>query len=271
MHILLLLFTLTAQDARPPLAYTVSGEGRPLLLLPGLGTTGDVFTDLVTALPPGIQSVRLEVPGVGEGRMTPPFTWEELNAAAIETMARLGHQRFDVLGLSWGSFWAQKLALAHSDKVGHLILVGGSAGGKTHVAPAPEVLQALLFPSEQTLESQQRVIAMAFHPDWLSANPERLRLIAQARLDQPFPAASRSGQLTLALGFDTTAELPGLQTPTMILHGAEDLVVPTANGEHMATLIPNAKLVVLKNSGHICLMDQAKECAKAIAEFLQVN
>ncbi len=266
MHLALLLLTLFAQDT-PPLTTTVTGEGRPLLLLPGLGTTSEVFADLVPALP-GIQCVRVEVPGVGEGSLIPPFTWEQLNQAAVETMARLGHQRFAVLGLSWGSFWAQKLALAHPDKIDHLILVGGSAGGKTHVAPAPEVLQALLFPAEQTLESQERVIAFAFHPDWLAAHPDRLHAMAQARLDHPFPPASRSAQLTLAFGFDTTADATKLQGPTLILHGAEDRVVPPANGEHLAQLIVGAKLVKIPESGHICVIDQAPQCAEAILAFL---
>lgn len=84
----------------------------PLLLLNGIGASLELLQPFVDELPPGLEVIRFDVPGIG-GSPLPvlPYHVATLAPLVAALIRRLGHDRVDVLGFSWGGGLAQQLAV----------------------------------------------------------------------------------------------------------------------------------------------------------------
>ena len=67
---------------------------------------------------------------------------------------------------------------------------------------------------------------------------------------------------------DSTPLLPEISVPTLIVHGAEDQILPRAEAEAMYTAIPNAQLKIIGNAGHLVNMEQPALFNTALQDFL---
>lgn len=73
----------------------------------------------------------------------------------------------------------------------------------------------------------------------------------------------------MASSVDLRADLPRLAQPTLIIHGEADLLVPISEAHWLAKTLPQAKLVVLKDAGHIPTMTHPVEIAQKITAFFR--
>jgi pimeloyl-ACP methyl ester carboxylesterase len=69
------------------------------------------------------------------------------------------------------------------------------------------------------------------------------------------------------LGLDMTADLPGIELPTLILSGSADVITPPAESRRIAGLIPGARLEVFKGAGHMLMLERTEEVHALITEF----
>jgi pimeloyl-ACP methyl ester carboxylesterase len=65
---------------------------------------------------------------------------------------------------------------------------------------------------------------------------------------------------------DTSARLPSLTVPTLVIHGDEDQMLPVDNGKLIASLIPGARLEILEGVGHIFWWEQPERSAGLIRD-----
>ena len=70
------------------------------------------------------------------------------------------------------------------------------------------------------------------------------------------------------MAHDTYDRLPQIKAPTLVIAGTADRLVPVENSRILASRIPNAKLVILKNMGHFFFVEALEEANKAILDFL---
>jgi pimeloyl-ACP methyl ester carboxylesterase len=68
-------------------------------------------------------------------------------------------------------------------------------------------------------------------------------------------------------GFDVSRQLGSLRMPTLVIHGAEDRIIPMEAGEELARGIPGARLEVLDDAGHLLLAERPKELYGLVTEF----
>jgi len=124
-------------------AYT---DAPPLLLCNGIGISLEALQPLVDRLHPDRGIVRFDVPGVGGSALPPtPYPIAALSSWVTTLMGKLGHRRFDVLGLSWGGGLAQQLAVQSPRKVRRVVLVATGTG--CLMVPAhPRVLRIMSTP-----------------------------------------------------------------------------------------------------------------------------
>lgn len=115
-----------------------TGDGPPLLLCNGIGAHHTALLPFVDAMDERTTVVRFDVPGAGA---TPPRLLPQPYALIARTAARLmstlGHDRFDVLGISWGGGLAQQLAFQYPRRVRRIVLVA-TATGSLMVPAAPQ-------------------------------------------------------------------------------------------------------------------------------------
>ncbi|WP_417924796.1 alpha/beta fold hydrolase [Collimonas fungivorans] len=68
---------------------------------------------------------------------------------------------------------------------------------------------------------------------------------------------------------DTTARLPQITVPTLVIAGELDQGTPLAMAQTLAEKIPQASLVVLKDASHLSATEQPQAFAQAVAQFMQ--
>jgi poly(3-hydroxyalkanoate) depolymerase len=238
----------------------------PLLLINGIGAHLELLEPFVTALDPAVEVIRFDPPGIGGSPPPPrPYRFGGLCRLIAAMLTELGHDRVDVLGISWGGGVAQHFAAFQRARCRRLVLVATAMG--TPMVPArPSVLRHLVTPRRYL-------------------DPLYLQRVAGdlygglARIDSaPIVAAMHDGhraglsrgylyQLTATAGWTSLPLLPWLRQPTLILAGDDDPIIPLANARLMHRLIRDSRLHVY-HGGHLALVTEAAELAPVVDGFL---
>lgn len=250
--------------------YRQSGKGPALVMIGGWGASMQLFDALRAELDADFTVITPNNRGIGQS--TDPggaYTVSAMADDVVSLMAKLGHERYSVLGISLGGFVAQDLAHRHPEQVDKLILVATSMGGPVHVAPAPEVLQFFMASQQMPLNERVRKgLAMALHPSYAETKPQAMEKLIAHGVANPADAAILNKQTMAAMYFDFSQKAAEIKVPTLVLHGADDRIVVFVNGQNLAKQIPGAQLRIIPESGHLPILDQVKASAKSISAFL---
>jgi poly(3-hydroxyalkanoate) depolymerase len=244
-----------------------AGEGRPLLLITGIGANLDMwapFERLVTDR----ELIAFDAPGVGlSQRPRVPLRMYGLARIVRELMDVLELERADVLGYSFGGALAQELARRSPDRVRRLVLCA-TAPGLGGVPPRPMAALMLATP------------ARYYHPRLLALSvphiaggrtrrdPSALAEHAGARLARPPDPLGYAYQLYAAAGWTSLPWLHRVKQPTLVVAGDDDPSVPVTNARILAARLPDARLHVIKGGGHLFLLDEPQSAVGRIRAFL---
>ncbi len=243
-----------------------SGTLESLVLLPALGTTTDVWTEVasyVHATFPSLRIIGVDLPGHGVSRPAPQsFTMADLASSVLQLVD--DHESIHLAGVSIGGEIALELAITQADRVQSLALLGtGSRIGDR----ASWIGRATRVRSAGT-----RSVAE------LSAG----RWFAPGYLDQPVGVAGRrSLELLLAVDdesyangaqvladFDRTSDLGAVHLPTLVVVGENDVVTSPAQMAAFAAGIRGATLHVVSNASHLAVQEQPKAIAGLLVAHL---
>ncbi len=238
----------------------------PLLLCNGIGASLEALQPLVDHLDPDRGVVRFDVPGVGGSQPPPvPYPIAALSSWVTAMMARLGHERFDVLGLSWGGGLAQQLAVQSRHHVRRLVLVA-TGTGMLMVPAHPRVLSRMLTPRRHRDPAYAASIAAEIYGGTMRTDP----LLGADLLHATTRAGPRRGyyfQLAAMTGWSSLPFLRLIRQPTLVLGGDDDPIIPVANPRMQARLIPDARLHVY-HGGHLALLTEADQLGPLVDAFL---
>lgn len=109
---------------------------------------------------------------------------------------------------------------------------------------------------------------LLFTEDFIKENPDWIEDKIKNILKIPITASSFSRQLGAIMNFSTYDRLHTINTPTLLMHGKKDILVPTKNSEILAEKITGAKLVYFDNSAHFLFSHEPKLITEALVEFL---
>lgn len=245
------------------LYYETVGSGPAVLMMHGgLGLSHDYFRPYFDQLSQTHTVVYYD--HFGNGRSARPedyaeMSFDRLASDAAGLMDQLGHDRFTLIGHSYGGFIAQVFAGQYADRLDGLVLMNTVPA--FDYAPAlsgtEDQMQALgrLFgePMRDDADMQATwglVVQMYFH-QWDDAVGADL----DARTVYNHGAWNAAGPMLG--GFNMLETLPGVQTPTLVLSGAHDGITPPGPGaERIAGLMPNAELTVFEASAHYPFIEE---------------
>lgn len=238
----------------------------PLLLCNGIGASLEALQPLVDALDPRRGLVRFDVPGVGGSPPPPvPYSMPALASWIATMMGQLGHDRFDVLGLSWGGGVAQQLAFQSRRRVRRVVLVA-TGTGSLMVPGRPGVLRIMMTPRRHRDPDYARRVAAQIYGGTMRTDPAR-----GARLLHSF---TRSGpqrgyylQLLAGAGWSSLPGLPFIRQPVLVMAGDDDPIIPLVNARIIHRLLPDSRLHVYAG-GHLGILTEAGELAPVIDDFL---
>ncbi|MGC9220751.1 MAG: alpha/beta fold hydrolase [Solirubrobacteraceae bacterium] len=181
-----------------------------------------------------------------------PYTLSDMAEDGLGLLAALGIDRAHVVGASMGGMIAQTMAIEHPERLWSLTSMMSATGEPEYGQATPEALAKLLEPSPTDREGY-----IASSASWLTWHSRRYpeaaqtRAIAAETFDRGLSPEGTQRQLAAMLtSGPRTAGLRQVNVPTLVIHGLDDTLVAPSGGERTAKLIPNAKLMLVKDMGH---------------------
>src|SRR6185436_12890251 len=183
------------------------------------------------------------------------LSMERIAEDAVALLDHLGLAAASVCGLSMGGYAAFALWARYPARVNRLVLADTRAG-----ADSDSARQARADLSAEVGRRGAEAAAEAMLPKLLgeTTRRERPELVARVRemiLANP-PRGIRDALGGLAARADSTDRLRGIEVPTLIVVGEEDVVTPPAEAEAMRRQIPGSRLVTLARAGHLSNLEE---------------
>ena len=255
------------------LYYEIEGDGAPVVLIPGFAAGRWIWFKQAEDLSRNFRVVIFDPRGVSasdkpEGAQTIGLLADDI-AHLLQT---IGIASAHIVGASFGGFVAQEFALKYPTMTQKLVLCCTSFGGPNHVLPAPETLQALV--STKGLNSEDRMRAnllLAFTPEYVRTQVAEVDHIVHLRATNEVPEHIYLSQLQAAMNFNAESRLAEIKSPTLVLSGDADVIVPVQNSRNLAERISGARLQIVKGGSHTFFIEQAGEFNRIVTEFLATD
>lgn len=158
-----------------------------------------------------------------------PYTLNDMASDITGLMAAVGYDKAHIIGASMGGMIAQIVAAQHPEKTQSLISIMSTTGAPHLPPPTEEAEQRLrnLAIGEAAADREQAIRDRGFYPESM-----------QRHLMAIFKVGDRS------------AEVATISAPTLVIHGADDGLVPPEHGEHTASLIKGSAFSLVSGMAH---------------------
>ena len=252
------------------MGYRIYGNGYPLVMIMGYGGTMKLWEPgLIRALSSYFKLIVFDNRGMGNTEAGQrPFTIEQFADDTAGLMDALGIRQAHVLGWSMGALIAEEVVLRHPGKVNKLVLYAAHCNAGLF-PPSPEVIQKLTDVSGTPEEQGMRFISLLFPPDWLRSHGGRIKEIFYRPMGN-IPTETMAKQ-SMAIGAwkGCCDRLGETHSPTLVFTGADDVLVPSQNARYLASIIPNAQLVLYENGGHGLMFQYPDKFSEKVIDFLR--
>ncbi|MDL5512491.1 alpha/beta hydrolase [Arenibacter sp. M-2] len=248
-------------------SYLLAGNGYPVVLLHGGGAGGVTWYPSIDVLAKYFQVIVPDIVGYGESdkpedaNYSRPYFVKWLKGFLNE----LKIAKANIVGLSQGGAIALQFVIDNPERVNKLVMVNSAGlGAKVSFWAMIGVLWMNNAPSEA---------ANSFNSKYILHSPEKrdpnhgLYSIAVLK-SKGGKNAFRKGR-GAAVSKISEESLSQIENETLIIWGAEDKLFSIKSGEAAAETIPNAKLKVIPNAGHLPLIDNPKIFNTILTEFLR--
>jgi pimeloyl-ACP methyl ester carboxylesterase len=251
--------------------YEVHGQGDPLVLIMGLRRNLEWWYRQIPALSQHFQVIAFD--NRGAGRSDKPVMEYSIRLFADDTaglMEALAIPKAHILGISMGGYIAQELALNYPAKVKSLVLGCTGCGGDRAVIMSPERMEK--FTANKGLKSEEilrKDMDIYYSDDYVDQNSEIIEEFVEISMRYYQPADAFFRQFDACLRHDTGDRLHHLATPTLIMTGDDDPLVPPQNSHVLKDLIAGADLSVFAGGRHCFFIEQADRFNKEAVDFLK--
>jgi len=247
--------------------YQLDGDARaPVVMLSNsLGTDLHLWDAQLPALLPKFRVLRYDMRGHGLTDVGPveAYTIDMLASDALALLDALGLDRVHFCGLSIGGVVGQKLGAKAGGRFRSLTLCNTAMRigvAKTYQDRIEAVRQGGMA------SIVEAVLQRWFTPEFFQSHPETVA--GYRNIVSRTPAAGYIGCCFAIRDADLTAESPAIALPTLVVVADHDQATPPESGRALALAVKGARLVELKNAGHISAVEQPAAFNAALAAFL---
>jgi pimeloyl-ACP methyl ester carboxylesterase len=270
-------------------AYKMFGKGEPIILFNGASDNMDAWDpSFLTGLSSNHTVIVFDQRGIGNSTVgSNPYTYQQLADDTAGLLDALKIPKADVMGYSLGGHIAQAFTISHPEKVNSLTLVASTCSGKDGMPKPAEFkkLQAdIVNKSLQNIPITEELKALnvaSLGSGWVKLHPESVDIPANTTsLQQLKPGLSpeiADKQNSLGIWENTNwsgacdAEAK-LAKPTLVIAGTDDNdYMPHGNALVLASKIPGAWLVQIKDAGHAVMNQYPAEIGKILITFLSTT
>jgi poly(3-hydroxyoctanoate) depolymerase len=249
------------------LRVVASGDGAPVLLLNGIGAPMETWRPLLRHLG-NTRAIAFDAPGSGASPAGQwPLSMRGHAELALRVLDHLDCHSASVLGFSFGGLVAQELARCAPKRVDRLVLASTSCGW----GGVPGSLPALIGLGSPDRYASSTAFARsdsAAGADGAAATSAAPPATAPPMTSAAADRRGRFFQAVTAVMWSSAWWLWQIRQPTLVVTGDLDTVVPGVNSAILTTLLPTARLHVVRGGGHMCILEQASELGPTLRDFL---
>jgi pimeloyl-ACP methyl ester carboxylesterase len=257
------------------------GQGEPVFILLH-GFAASLYSWQIVMEPLSQLGTVIAYDRPGFGLSEHPLIWQGKNPYSAEAQVELvlglldhfGVKQAILVGNSAGGTVSMQVALAHPERVSALVLVdaaiyqgGGTPGWLHPLLATPQMRHLGPLIARQILSHGQDLIKLAWH-DPSQLPPEMLQLYPK-----PFQVENWDKALWEFTLANHTTDLPEhldeITLPVLVVTGDDDRIVPTSDSIRLAGELPNAKLEMITDCGHLPHEEQPQVFMKVVSDFIK--
>jgi len=244
--------------------YEVTGEGPAFVFIHANPFDHDLWMYQAAHFSTWFKVVGIDIRGYGRSeKVTTAFSLKDMCNDVIGVMQDVGVARAICGGCSVGSGIAILLGLDHPDRFDALILVGGNSGS------SPRYQKRIEGYRNDLADYHLKHMGELVHPQFADSRLGR-HLLNQFVEREPRLRGEAIAQVFMAGNHtDTTARLPSMKVPTLVINGEFDHSLPA--GQKTASLVPGAVHEVLPGTGHACCLEDPAGFDSLVIDFLRAR
>ncbi len=203
-----------------------------------------------------------------------PYTLRDMAADAIGLLDALAIDRAHFVGRSMGGMIAQVAASEHPSRVLSLTSIMSSTGNPKLPSAAPDVMAMMMRSAPNPIKDQAGFLEHSVAFARRIAGPrfpfdeETYSALVLEEARRAYDPAGFGRQIAaIAVAGDRRSRLARITSPTLVVHGADDPLIPSACGEDTASSIPHAEFLLIEGMGH----DLPPELYQVIADGIARN
>ncbi|MDH7798335.1 MULTISPECIES: alpha/beta hydrolase [unclassified Beijerinckia] len=186
-----------------------------------------------------------------------PYTLHDMAADAIGLLDALAIEQAHVVGRSMGGMIAQIMASEYPTRILSLTSIMSSTGNPALPQAAPDIMAMLMRPSpnphsdEAGFLAQSLAFARRIAGTGYPFDEDAYRRLVLEEVRRAYDPGGVGRQIAaMAVAGDRRARLATITMPTLVIHGADDLLIPPACGRDTAAAIANADFRLVAGMGH---------------------
>ena len=245
--------------------YDDIGNGVPLLLIHGFPLDRTLWRTQIAGLSQIFRVIAPDLRGFGQSSDTDgeAVTMDQYAADLKSLLDSVNVKQAVVGGISMGGYVALAFYAQYADRVKGLILANTRA-----IPDSEEGKQSRLANAQKVSEAGSSFLVENMAPKMLgpSAKPE-IEIAVRSMMARQRAPGLTSALRGMAARPDRTTLLRFATVPALIVSGSEDALIPPSDSEAMHVLIPNSRLVIIPDAGHLSNLDKADAFNHVVREF----
>lgn len=245
--------------------YDDIGNGVPLLLIHGFPFDRTLWRTQIAGLSQIYRVIAPDLRGFGQSSETDgeAVTMDQYAADLKSLLDSVNITRAVVGGISMGGYIALAFYTQYADRVKGLILANTRA-----VPDSEEGKRSRLANAQKVGESGTGFLVDDMAAKMLGSNAKpEIEIAVRSMMMRQRPAGVMSALRGMAQRPDRTALLRFATVPILIVSGSQDVLIPSSDSETMHALIPNSRLVIIPDAGHLSNLDKADAFNHVVREF----
>lgn len=256
------------------LCYQDSGEGDPLVIFPGLGTSIDFWQLVIPELARHYRVVAVDPPGHGKSdKPDVPYELTWMADRLVSFLDAIAVEKATLMGGSLGGHLAVLVARSHPERVERLILMG-SCGAWSKTGPIAHLGLVTLWHDPIVVDHMRRNWPTIY---WdivgkhtpVSERLFRYQMALRASLEDYWPEGRAASRALKSIFYTyTRPDIACIDVPTLLIWGDDDRIHLLSEGLYFREHLPQARLVVVPDSYHEVMLDQPETFIQLVTTFM---
>ena len=249
----------------------MQGEGEPLLLIPYTSADHACYAFQLPAYTEHFSCIAVDLPGSGESdKPAGPYSTDGHADQLAAFLGAIGIERAHVAGVSFGAAVGIHLAAGHPGRVRSLSLHSGWHATDDYLKIVLEQWRTLASTLPTVADVViQGIFPWCFTPEMYVERPEFVDTLVDFVRSRPAqPVDAFLAQTDAVIAHDASAALGDIDVPTLITHGARDLVCSTRFAAPLKSGIGGSELLVFDHLSHAGLHEDPETFNRTTLDFL---